>query len=161
PEKCLVRFIDLNVEPDTVYEYRIRIKMANPLYHKKDRAVEVRLTETKELVSAWAVVDKKVSLPAQLFYYAVDEKPGDNKRVERANQDRAAMQIHKWLERIENPNNKKTEINVGDWCIAERLLVNRGEYVGKIDKVEVPAFDPTMESFVLVVQEELKRKRIP
>jgi hypothetical protein len=151
PEKCLVRFLDVTVEPGKVYEYRLRVKMANPNYQKADRAVTPHLAEIKELEGPWKEISKKVTVTPQTYYYAVDERPENQRgRMELANQDRAALQVHRWLERVRtNPTNNNSEINVGDWAILERILVYRGEYIGRTERVDVPWWNPVKETFVL------------
>src|SRR5438067_13193903 len=58
PEKALVRFMDVTVKPGFAYEYRIKVRMANPNYDKKNLAYS-RLAKEKEIVaSEWTPVPK-------------------------------------------------------------------------------------------------------
>jgi hypothetical protein len=169
PEQILFRFIDLRVEPGRTYEYQVKIRMANPNYNNKERAVAESLMRDKEILSAdWHPVTTKVhgvetplkvTVSDELQYYAVDEKP-ENARVPLANDERAALQVHRWLETLRpNPTNPEDETPVGDWTILERLLVHRGEYVGQVVETEVPVFRPTLDAYRLAVHpEDLQRR---
>lgn len=151
PEKCLVRFLDVTVEPGFAYEYRIQIQMANPLYQKRDKAVSADLTKDEHIEGPWSAATPKVSVPHELSYYVMDE-PAQKSRSLAANPDRAWVQIHRWLDSIQVvPGQKITETAVGDWSVAEFLPVHRGEYIGKWEDTEVPVWWPTLESFVFAV----------
>ena len=56
------------------------------------------------------------------------------------------MQIHKWLESADNQGGFRP---VGEWVVAERLLVYRGEYISRRLKCEVPEWKATREEFIL------------
>lgn len=149
PEKCLVRFVDPTVDPGRTYEYRIRIVMSNPNYEREDKAVSKSLTEVKELYSQWKVIPKKVAFPPVQHVYAVDETGATSRRLA-GNADRVAMQIHRWIERTRlNPDDAKTEVNVGDWSILERVLCFRGDYIGRREEVDLPVWNPYRDKFLL------------
>jgi hypothetical protein len=38
PDHCLLRVIDVTVQPGKVYPYRLRVRMANPNYGRQDVA---------------------------------------------------------------------------------------------------------------------------
>jgi hypothetical protein len=171
PEMCLVRFIDVTIQPGFRYEYRIKVKMANPNYQREDRAVLLAYTKEKELVSdEWKVVSSRspngekpiqVRVPAEVLFYAFDDaserKPGT---FQPANDQRAAVQIHRWLDFARaDPNKPETEEPVGDWSIADRLLVHRGEYVGRFKEVAVPYWRSVLEEFILMVHPEDKARK--
>ena len=45
----------------------------------------------------------------------------------------AIMQIHRWVDNLlKDPQNENTKTPLGDWTIAEKLPVHRGEYIGRI-----------------------------
>jgi hypothetical protein len=50
PDYCLLRVIDVTVQPEKVYQYRLRVRMANPNHGRKDVAPE--LARDPELSSA-------------------------------------------------------------------------------------------------------------
>jgi hypothetical protein len=155
PEHVLVRFLDLTVRPGHAYEYRIRVKMANPNYGKKGEVAFSKLAKEKELVAPeWSGTEgKPVRVPDSQFFYAVDEKPsgrdwpeliGDTYR-QPANKERAAIQVHRWLPTL--PGDKDQP--VGNWVLLERALVHRGETIGRGENVEVPVWSMAQEADVL------------
>ncbi|HEV3263386.1 MAG TPA: hypothetical protein VG013_41505 [Gemmataceae bacterium] len=171
PSACLVRLIDVTVQPGYTYEYRVQVKMANPLYQREALAVARSLTTEKYLlgpknpaVLKTRVDDKEVPLqvkvPAEAYYYAVDEKPEGRKSVMPADQDRAAVQVHLWLDQVQtDANNKGSRALVGEWSIAERDLAYRGEYLGSQAWVEVPIWDPRQEAFVFAAPPDRAKSR--
>lgn len=137
PETVLVRFIDINVDPGKTYVYSVQIRMANPNYKKTDRVMFRALSDMQELLSAW-VVTPEVAIPNEYQYFVVDQhdvdpdakqkiKTGVDSAAE--NQNRFAVQIHKWVPRFERAYGG--EDTCGDWVIADRLLVHRGEQIGR------------------------------
>jgi hypothetical protein len=166
PERCLVRFIDTTVQPGLVYEYRIKVKMANPNYQREDRAIRVAYTKEKELLAEdWKAVTTRegerevplqVRVPAETVFYAVDEQPEKKTGAYMAvNDQRTAVQIHRWLDFVRaDPNKPETEEPVGDWSIADRLLLHRGEYIGRFKEVGVPYWKSVLETFTLMTHPE-------
>jgi hypothetical protein len=61
-----------------------------------------------------------------------------------------ALQIHRWLMYLDP--RERDEHAVGEWVVAERLLVKRGEYVGRYVKVDVPIWKYNVEAFGLAGQ---------
>jgi hypothetical protein len=175
PEHVLVRVVDVNIEPGKVYEYRLHVRMANPNYRRisdvlsPSYAVEKELQADKELKdSDWFVVPKKVSVPPEFYYYAVDQKELDGDREYRmqnrlhardnvSRDQQAVFQIHRWLENASQGD--RDFIPVGEWAIAERVIVPRGEYVGRAERVDVPIWNTPSESFILAQPTDNKRRR--
>lgn len=158
PEHCLVRLIDVTVQPGRAYEYRLQLRMANPNYGRRDVASPTYATE-KELVSEWSKNPIRVRVPLETRYYVVDQKEleaaenprnryeGPYARVP-INKDRQiVLQIHRWLDTV--PNMGRTPLLVGDWTVAERIPVYRGEYVGRNERVELPVWRYTREEHVI------------
>jgi hypothetical protein len=160
PEKILVRFYDTMVRPGMVYQYRVQVRMANPVYKKKDRAVSKNITEDKEIRGPWAELPHVIRIPDELMYYVVDEKRSESSGY--ADKDKLAMQVHHWLERVQtDPNNPAANPFAGDWSILERELVKRGEYIGQTKEVEVPVWWPTLKKYQFAIHaEELKKKGV-
>lgn len=170
PEHVLVRFLDFTVKAGHAYEYRIRVKMANPNFGKKGGEVAyIKLAKERELVSAeWSGTEgKPARVPSSQFFYAVDEKPsgrdwpilmGDT-HLQPVNKERTAIQVHSWLQNL--PGDKGQP--VGNWILLERSLVHRGETIGRGENVEVPVWSPTQETDVLAasVQRTRSQKGVP
>jgi hypothetical protein len=158
PDKCLLRFLDVTVQPGKTYEYRVKVKMVNPTYGKDKLAVSKEAAADPVLVAQeWKDVTQRVgedetplrvTVADELMYYAVDEKL--DQRVPPANSERAAVQIHRWLEDVRvNPSDKNSVVPVGEWSILERLLVHRGEYIGGQEEVDVPVWRTTKDTWAL------------
>jgi hypothetical protein len=163
-----VRVVDVTIKPGQTYEYRLQVRMANPNYGRKvgPGREDVRsptYAQDKELKSeTWFTVPQKVVVPPELLYYAVDQKAldgrdyvarrGPNYRFE-PDKDRTVLQIQKWLEKVSTGNSQL----VGDWAVAERVPVYRGEYVPRQVRVEIPVWRFTRESFVIASDKEARR----
>jgi hypothetical protein len=170
PEKCLIRFIDFTVEPGLVYEYKVAVEMANPLYQRGKLAVTMAMTREKTLVGPAAQVRVAVPgaedqtqttpdilVPTDRQFYAVDERsphsiPADN--------ERAAVQIQRWVDMLRtNPKDKDTLYPIGEWVVLKRLLVQRGEYIGRTEVVQVPAWSEEEGRFVFLKPSTKRRTR--
>jgi hypothetical protein len=137
----LIRLIDVDIEPGKIYEYRIRVRMTNPNYGKKDVANPKFADHIELPPSDWYVIPDKVVVPQELEIYAVDERSGNTEPLPK---DATAMQIHRWIDIL-----KKKEY-IGEWSVAERVVVHRGEPVDRTHKVEVPMWDFARETFLLL-----------
>ncbi len=59
PTHCLIRVLDVTIKPGTIYEYRMRVRLANPNFGRKDVA-NPKDAEKEELASErWYVVPGK------------------------------------------------------------------------------------------------------
>lgn len=168
PEHVLLRFLDLTVQPGHSYEYRIRVKMANPNYGKGDAVAYSKLAKEKELVAPeWAgTAGQPARVPEDQFYYAVDEKPSSREGWpyvmgdrELATREKVPVQIHKWLPNL--PRDR--DLPVANWILMERLLVHRGETIGRVEGVEVPVWDLLQDTDALAASKKGARtpQRVP
>jgi hypothetical protein len=170
PDYCVVRFLDLTIQPGQTYEYRLKVKMRNPNWNKPESEVaNKQLTVPPELTSEWKPVTKpdgqmlRLSVPTDLHLYAVDEQEienrGQSKKVYKgmhANTSYDAskqvpVQIHKWVGTYELRNRKPTQFYpVGEWIVGERIFATRGELVGVKDvPAHVPVWSPEQSQFTL------------
>jgi hypothetical protein len=176
PDYCLIRVIDVTVEPGKTYQYRIQVKMANPNVGHTDVA-SPGYRVPKPLESDWFTIPDKVTVPPDVHFYAVDQKEVDVKDPELQPKDltqprdrrpykgihandnvrpnQTILQIHKWLDTTPLPGSKD-QVPIGDWSIAERVFANRGEYAGSEEKVEVPFWKQSVDSFAFVTDPKLK-----
>jgi hypothetical protein len=159
PEKILVRFYDVTVQPGMVYQYRVAVRMANPCY-KSDRAVSKNITQDKEIRGAWAELPDPVRIPDELMFYAVDQ---DRSEGSYSFSDKMAVQIHHWLEQVQtDPANRDATFFAGDWAILKRDWAKRGEFIGGTKEVEVPIWWPTLKKYLFAVNaEDIGKKRPP
>jgi hypothetical protein len=94
-------------------------------------------------------VPERITVAPDTRYYVM-EKPERGQRTP-PNPNQVAVQIHRWVDFItKNPEQKTEQIPVGDWVIADWVLVNRGERLNQIEPAEVPAYDPISDSFFLI-----------
>jgi hypothetical protein len=143
PEHCLVRVIDVTVQPGKTYEYRLQIIMANPNYGHKDVA-SVDYAKDTELVSPWTTKKIIVKVDDELRYYAMDQASDRGSQLKNG----VMMQAHKWIKEIRR-NDVPGPVYIGEWAIAERFLVYKGEYVGREERAQVPYWHYEKEKFVL------------
>jgi len=167
PDYCLVRVTDLTIQPGKVYQYRLRVRMANPNYKRKDVASPA-YGDARELVSAnWYPVPGTVQVSPEVLHYAVDQMELDGGRRKyqglnhnRPDQNQTVLQFHRWVQTVENKNNRSDPFRVGDWVVAERVPVYRGEYLGQDVRVEFPYWSINRQDFILA-SETSGRRRIP
>ena len=123
--------------------------MASPQY-----AVGEELDSDK-----WFVIPQSVVVPPETLYYAVDQKEVEgarryvgmhaNEPVRKDHQ--VAFQIHRWLENAAPPDKLRSYTPVGEWVVAERIVVNRGDFIGRIVRVEFPIWRDTLETFIIPI----------
>jgi len=161
-DPVLLRFFDVDVEPGKKYRYHFRVRIANPNFGKSTEVAALDFSKFKELPRSddcWTSTES-ITIPRESFYYAVDQfeigkmmgtKPPlvtsvikelmkESIDFPNANHNLAEMtpvQIHRWMNRFQA--NDGSERWIGDWVIAERLLIKRGELIGRKKViVEVP-----------------------
>jgi hypothetical protein len=157
PDYCLVRVIDVTVRPGESYEYRLRVRMANPNYKHED-VVNPKYAEDKELrpsdpANQWFKVPGFISVPTELHYYALDQKDNVEKdqykgayardAVKKA--DQTVLQIQRYLENA--APTRGDNVPVGEWVVAERVIVGRGEQIDRSVQVKVPIWSEDEEKF--------------
>jgi hypothetical protein len=169
---CLVRVIDVTVKPGYIYQYRLQVRLANPNYKRESGLASVDFAKEPDLTSdQWFVLPDLFAVPPELAVYAVDQKKIDGvddrgrekyKGINAAvNPDKnaAVLQVHRWLENVPLPGGgEKLTVNVGEWSVAERLIVERGEVIDRYSRVEVPIWSDTRESWVIMPAAEKNRR---
>jgi hypothetical protein len=140
PEKALVRFLDMTVEPGFVYEYRVRVKMHNPNYNKPKEVAYPALAKNKFIVGENSEVIR-VAVPWETDWYVMDDHPTP---------DRLTIQVQRWLGvTTPDPNTDQNYVKVADWCLDDRAMASRGEYIGRPDLVQVPTWNTEKEDWEL------------
>src|SRR5262249_17286785 len=104
-----------------------------------------------------------VHVPYGVQYYAADESaldkkwktsktitPGADKTSLSDNREKVAIQIHQWFPEVDPI--RHPPIKLGDWLVAERVLVQRGNFIAA-DQVPtlVPEWSPGKEKFELAI----------
>jgi hypothetical protein len=173
PDYVMVRVVDVNIEPGKHYKYRLKMKMANPNYQNPNVA-SPEYKEKEELKSDdWYELPQIVSVPQELYYYVVDEAqnytnrnrdkftmPRESVPRESAqyrllfNQrspapDQVVFQFHRWVEQTQQSRKDTEMIPVGEWAVADRVFVSRGEYIGRKVIVDLPIWKYTQNTFIL------------
>ncbi len=159
---ALVRFIDPDVVPGKTYQYAIKVHLANPNFGKKALVAFDRLADVRELTATgdkeWEYTPS-ITIPQESFLFAVDqhlldeiaaEKAPEKKALPKGNpfkldKDETTFQIHQWTERT--PDKKNNTLWIGDWTIAERVVVKRGESIGFQALVKVPVWFKDKDAF--------------
>ena len=87
----MVRFLDFDVTPDTVYRYRLRVVVANPNFGWENVAPGVDRS-SKELEGPWSEPTDAVNVPADVSTYALGNSliPGGEDRT------KVQFQVAKW-----------------------------------------------------------------
>lgn len=162
----LLRFIDVDVEPGKTYAYTVQVRMANPNFGRKGDVLTKSMAEKEELVSAFTSPEAiQYTVPGEYFLYAADQPP--DRQIAQGSDTGAAMppgknemfylapiQIHRWLTVANNQQ-------IGDWAIAERLLIRRGDRLGREGvNVEVPVWKKEMGRFELGHAPAAKGKKV-
>ena len=139
PDNVLVRLVDI-VEPGLTYEYRIKVRMANPNYNQPKAVAYAALAKPKELLANdWSLVPK-IDVPLDTFWYAVDS---------RADPEKVNLQMHRWVDYTQPPSDlsSSTAVPVADWSILEREQTYRGDYIGRMASVELPIWSIENETY--------------
>src|SRR5207248_10596029 len=102
-ETILCRFVDVDVQPGYAYEYRMRIKVANPNLHKDKAVSQPTYAKVEELVGAWTDVKFKqgnkeqswipVGSETEIYAVATDPKPY-------LKPDHVRVQVQAWMDKI-------------------------------------------------------------
>jgi hypothetical protein len=165
PDACLIRLFDVTIEAGKTYEYRIQVRMANPNYHRKDSASQGYAEDPELRSNNWYVLPEKLTVPADLYYYALDQKDIDAKEPPKEGRDpkepklpiqpvkeglQTVLQIQKWVDYLPKSKGVGAEIPIGDWVVAERVVATRGEPLSKQQqRAEVPYWRTTQDRFTL------------
>jgi hypothetical protein len=155
PEKALIQITDVTVVPGHTYEYRLKVRMANPNY-KQTKSVAYKSLAKEAIIVAdnWTTVPP-VKVPYDTSWYVTNDKP---------QADHVAVEIHEWVPSIKTDPADKGELTraaVASWVIKEKETANLGEYVGKQEKVEVPIWKTEDEAFQLAVNLKTREKKLP
>jgi hypothetical protein len=174
PEYALVRVVDtMEIKPGKHYRYRLRVKMANPNYKRKDVASPAYKVDESLESDGWVELKQTLTVPQESFYYAVDEKQGLQRREmmqipkESAQYrmlntgptppDQVAFQLHRWMETTQRSRKDPDQVPVGEWVLADRVLVARGEYIGRKVNVDLPIWIYSRNAFILPSEERTTR----
>ena len=163
-QDALVRFFDPDVQPGKTYRYRIQVRLANPNYGKKQFVAFAALADIKDLPPSDWQVTPDTTIPGEHYFYAVDQMPSlrlqGGSNYEQTKGETVPVQIHRWIDQFTDPQGLFHTI--GDWAIAERLLVRRGEPIGRPSvMVELPEWSKGKQSFEIKYSAPPQLKKLP
>jgi hypothetical protein len=166
---ALVRFIDPDVVPGKSYQYVIQVRLANPNFGKNDLVAFKDLAAVQELPPSPWVWTPVIDIPQEYFVYGVDQhlldawaagfqayKDPPKTDPFYVAKDQTTFQIHQWTENAPRDSNNREPLVIGDWAIAERVKVRRGEPIGLQAFVQVPFWHKDKDIFELPVMQEKK-----
>ncbi|MSQ95161.1 MAG: hypothetical protein EXR98_11480 [Gemmataceae bacterium] len=155
---AIVRFIDPDVETGKTYRYAIRVRMHNPNFNKGNAVAFLNLAEQEVLMSDWEETPD-VYVPSDYNLYALDQqthdhwtappvigKPATPAPLDPKWRDHVTFQIHQWVKRKFDPVDRQDFV-IGDWAVAERVSVRRGERIGVDVPVIVPVWKELKDAF--------------
>jgi len=157
-EQLMIRYLDFTVQPDKVYQYRIRVVVRNPNhfgeYHRSD--VVPGAADEEYLAGDWSAPTPPVLVAPDAQLYATQFQKGagrsstsgegDSLRPGKTNM--VQVQVHRWVQKL------------GDWVVATFENVVPGQFIGSktdvsvvdfTDKVETKTEDFRTDSLVLDV----------
>ena len=155
---AIIRFIDPDVEPGKTYRYAIQVRFRNPNFNKKEEVMFQRLATEEELyvdpIDSW-VQTQNHTIPYEYSLYAVDQILLDDWADDKPDRkhhpsldvkkDHTTFQVHQWVKEKFNFGNESDMI--GDWVVAERLLVRKGDHIGEDAVVQVPVWKKYKNAF--------------
>jgi hypothetical protein len=155
--------------PGVVYRYRLRIKMANPNKELQKSVYSPTYAKEPFLLSDWYEVPQYAFVPPENYFYAVDQKEIDGKDYKGQNYDVAVfakdrivmMQLDKWVTHAPLPTSPRTYVEIGEWLVAERVPVYRGDFLGRPQRVELPVYNSGTDSFVMMKEKDRIDPRHP
>jgi len=169
---AIVRFFDPDVVPGKTYRYSIQVRMKNPNYNKNSDVEYQQLATYEELLldplDSW-VNTPTITIPNEYDLYAVDQHllddwagekkshHGETKKDLATPKDHTTIQIHKWVGQKNSSNFRDTYV-IGDWVIAERLQVRKGDLIGKDSVVQAPVWRPLKDTFEVPQGIEIKHR---
>ena len=118
----MIRALDLTVEPDTTYRFRVRVVAYNPNLAREDVSPGVD-TKTVELNGPWSEPTEEVTMPPDVATYALNREPSIPRKLDQVN-----FEVACWT-----PEDGVT--------IVKRFPAAPGELIGEVSNVAVPIAD--------------------
>ncbi len=165
--RALIRFIDVGVQPGATYQYKIQVVFANPNYKQDELVTHPDVSASKVLVDKDRFTETPpITIPREYQFYVFDQtdpdqigktdakklatylrREGNSVDYKEFTSDKAPVQIHQWVGVAQDPVDPRTTYTIADWVIAERVLVQRGDKIGRDKRgieVEVPVWNPNL-----------------
>jgi hypothetical protein len=152
PEHIFVRVYDTDVRDGLVHEYRLRVKLKNPNFGKRDQVSKKSDADPEELPALeehWYVFQQKVTVPQGGYHYVVDPTPPGKAAypLPLLKEGQAVMQFQRWYEYLDMSDGKFKE-PIGDWVLSE-LIATRGMFVAGKAFSPLPFWSSIENAFTL------------
>ena len=121
-DEIMIRALDLTVEPDTTYRFRVRTVAYNPNLGREDVSPGVD-TKTVELNGPWSEPTEEVTMPPDVATYALNREPNVPRKLDQVN-----FEVARW-----SPEDGVT--------VVKRFPAAPGELIGEVSNVSVPIAD--------------------
>jgi hypothetical protein len=175
---ALVRFVDADVAPGAEYQYRIAVRLANPNYKLSTKQVaNAGWTKIKEYASDW-VETPRISIPEEYHFYVINQTKGWVSRIQSKTDpnknttndgtsptqafaaERVPFQLHKFVGNFKDSRDELTRY-VADWEVAERVLVGKGEVLGREVEIELITWNSNKGQFEYAGTSSVKGSKTP
>ena len=130
PDYIYIRVFDTDIKDGMVYHYRMRARLLNPNFGKRDLVSKSSDADNKELAVGeehWFEFSQPVAVPKTSYQYVIDAPPAAKGQPAPPKPGQAIMQIHRFEQRMEIPEQRLNE-PVGDWVLGE-LTATKGLYL--------------------------------
>lgn len=160
PEFIPIRFIDVDLPTDNVggatFEYRLRVVLDNPNYKQEKLVAAPEFAKDEVLNGAWSAPTRVTFEPDSMIFAGERERAKGS--TDDREKDKVPVQLHKWLGKVETVDRSDRDYTiVGDWWI-ERLLVGRGEHIGRSPDLAPPANETNLVQWVSHALDTVQQK---
>lgn len=150
PEYIPIRFIDVDLPTEevggTTYEYRIRMVLNNPNFKRETEVAAPEYARDEMLFGDWSPVSRVSFEPDDLIY--AGERDRARGSTDDREKDKVPVQLHSWLGKARTLGGNEMDFAlVGDWWV-EKLLIGRGEYIGRSPDVPGPAGESNLVQWI-------------
>ncbi|WP_052639856.1 hypothetical protein [Zavarzinella formosa] len=149
PDYIYIRVFDTEVKDGLVYNYRMRAKLVNPNFGKRDLVSKSSDADNKELPLGeehWFEFPESVTIPNAIYQYVIDSPAPAAGQPTPPGKGQAIIQIHRFEQRMEISRDDFEP--VGDWVIGE-LVATKGLYVQGEAWAKLPLWSSITNDFEL------------
>ncbi len=158
--KGLIRFVDVDMEPGATYQYRVKARFANPNFGQPAGVVaHSGLADVKQLISSSWAETPPITIPPDDMQFYITHQDRDRAMVTRqqgakaidrgTNAAAADLMVPFQVQRFADTLITLPGKYAGDWIIAERLLVARGQPIGRDCEVEMVVWDKRQSQWMV------------
>ena len=167
PEKVVIRFVDAGLEPGKAYQYSVQVLLKNPNFGKAKEVAFPAMAKQEVLDEGPWVLTQPVYVPQDFAFYVVYQDPLVSKKVNGGNdklpipEGKIPVQIHQLID-DSCPSDQETNRKIGEWVVAERIFLGRGDLIARRNmQVEVPYWNTVANAFVLGSMVRVGKRLVP